>query len=641
MSPQYASRELKLGRGGLRDIEFAVQLLQLVHGRSDEELRSGSTVEALRALTAGGYVGRADGEVLIESYIFLRTVEHRLQLQRLRRVQRVPSDPATLTWLARAMGFRGDQSGNATQAFEKAWRQHQRRVRQLHEKLFYRPLLEAVAAVPGEALRMSSAAAASRLVALGFADSTAALRHIEAMTAGVTRSAAIQRALLPAVLAEFADAPNPDRALLAYRNVCEQMAATPWFLRLLRDEGAVVLRLARVVSLSRYVPDLLGQDPEALRFLADDAELAPRSPQQLATALSAAVDRHSDAAAAVAAIRRIRRRELTRLSAADVLGLIDTAAVGVALSDLTDAVLDATLTVALRDAEASAGASLPIRMAIIGLGRLGGREMSYGSDADVIFVYDGPADLAKTATTVAESVRSLLSAPASDPPLRVDPGLRPEGRQGPLVRGLTAYAEYYQRWSGVWEAQALLRARHVAGERKLGNQFVELIGPIRYPAAGLDPANVREIRRLKARVGTERLPRGADPATHLKLGRGGLVDVEWAAQLLQLRNADVEPALRATGTVAALNAARQAGLLDEEAHQALVRAWCQASRIRNAVMLVRGKPSDQLPRHGPELVSVMRILGAAPGADPGAFVDEYFRRARRGHQVAERLYQQP
>jgi [glutamine synthetase] adenylyltransferase / [glutamine synthetase]-adenylyl-L-tyrosine phosphorylase len=620
-------REIKRGPGGLRDIEFAVQLLQLVHGRGDEALRLPSTLDALRALSHGGYVGRADGEALDRAYRFLRTVEHRLQLQRLRRTHTVPSEPAAQRWLAHALGYRSGARRDAVEAFRADWVAHATEVRRLHAKLLYRPLLEAVARVPGEDLRLTPIAARQRLEALGFADPAGALRHLEALTGGVSRTAAIQRHLLPALLSEFADAPEPDRGLLGYRQVSDQLGATPWYLRLLRDEGPVALRLARLLGLSRYVTDLLARDPEALRLLADDAELVPRSGDVLREGFAAAAARHAQPETAIAAVRALRRRELFRIASADLLGLIDIGTVGQALADVADATLAAALAVTNRTG---------LCFAIIGMGRLGGYEMSYSSDADVLFVYEGADDTGAAAREVAGELRRLLAAPAPDPPLGVDADLRPEGRQGPLVRSLAAYGQYYERWSHIWEAQALLRARYVAGDPALGSRFLELADTVRYPPAGPGREQVTEIRRIKARVDSERLPRGADPALHAKLGRGGLADVEWTVQLLQLRYGHEVPDLRTTRTLPALENARRAELVDGADALALSTAWTLASRVRNALMLVRGRPSDELPRHGPELAGVVRTLGAT---DSGAFVDDYLRTARRARQVFERLFQ--
>jgi glutamate-ammonia-ligase adenylyltransferase len=634
-------REIKRGPGGLRDIEFAVQLLQLVHGRVDESLRDGGTLPALRALVAGGYVGRQDGETLLRGYRFLRSVEHRLQLQNLRRTHTVPDDPALLRWLAASMGYTAMPGRDAVEAFRADWVGHAAQVRRLHVKLLYQPLLEAVARVPAEALRMTTESAHRRLEILGFADPAGALRHLEALTGGVTRTAAIQRHLLPMLLQDFADAPEPDRGLLNYRHVSDKLGSTPWYLRLLRDGGPVARRLARVISLSRYATDLLTRDPEALRLLADDAELQPRTREKLLTGFAAAADRHAgDPVKAIAAVRALRRRELFRLACADILSRagdlapaqpLDVDAVGIALSDVTDATLNAALAVARSARPGPDG----LRFAIIGMGRLGGYEMSYPSDADVLFVYDSPhADAGTAAHAVAEELRRMLAAPAPDPALGVDADLRPEGRQGPLVRSLGAYQQYYARWSKVWEAQALLRARFVCGDESLGQDFERLADGVRYPDGGLTREQVVEIRRIKARVETERLPRNADPHTHTKLGRGGLSDVEWAVQLLQLRHAYAVPGLKRTRTLEALSAALDAGLVGKVDAAAMTAGWTLAARVRNALTLVRGRPTDQLPRHGVELAGTVTLLG---GGDPGEFVDRYLRLTRRSRAAMERV----
>ncbi|MEH0986205.1 bifunctional [glutamine synthetase] adenylyltransferase/[glutamine synthetase]-adenylyl-L-tyrosine phosphorylase [Micromonospora sp. CPCC 205556] len=650
--PKELDREIKRGPGGLRDIEFAVQLLQLVHGRGDESLRVPGTIPALRALVTGGYVGRADGEALLRGYRFLRAVEHRLQLQGLRRTHTVPTEPAGLRWLAAALGYTATPGRSAVEAFRAEWVAHASEVRRLHAKLLYRPLLEAVARVPADGLRLTPEAARHRLEILGFADPAGALRHLQALTGGVSRTAAIQRTLLPVLLSEFADAPEPDRGLLNYRQVSDKLGSTPWYLRLLRDSGPVARRLARVLSSSRYAADLLAREPEALRLLAEESELVPRPREVLCDGFAAAAARHADPVEATRAVRALRRRELVRIACADVLSragglaprpergspaspLADVTVVGAALADVTDA----TLAAALRAARASQPALPGLRFAVIGMGRLGGYESNYLSDADVLFVYDPPPGAAESAASaaahaIAEELRRLLGAPAPDPALGVDADLRPEGRQGPLVRSLAAYAQYYARWSKVWEAQALLRARFVCGDADLGAEFEAMADPVRYPADGLTREQIVEIRRIKARVEHERLPRGADPATHTKLGRGGLADVEWAVQLLQLRHAGTHPALRGTRTLDALAAARDAGLVDPADAAEMAAGWSLAGQVRNALMLVRGRAGDQLPRHGVELAGVVRLLGRD---DPGEFLDEYLRTARRSRAAMQRV----
>ncbi|MFJ5288756.1 bifunctional [glutamine synthetase] adenylyltransferase/[glutamine synthetase]-adenylyl-L-tyrosine phosphorylase [Streptomyces sp. NPDC088348] len=646
--PALVERELKLGPGGLRDVEFAVQLLQLVHGRNDATLRSGNTLEALEALAAGGYVGRTDAAQLDAAYRFLRAMEHRIQLYRLRRTHLVPDDPADLRRLGRSLGLRTEPVAELT----KAWKRHATVVRRLHEKLFYRPLLDAVAQLaPGE-IRLSPRAAGQRLEALGYADPAGALRHLEALSSGVSRKAAIQRTLLPVLLGWFADSADPDAGLLGFRKVSDALGKTPWYLRLLRDEGAAAENLARVLSAGRLAPDLLLRAPEAVALLGARGGLEPRPREILEQEVLSAVGRAETPEGAVTSARGVRRRELFRTAAADLIGsygtednpaesdpgaLVDR--VGNAVTDLNAATIAGALRAAVR---AQWGDTLPTRFAVIGMGRFGGHELSYGSDADVLFLHaprDGVDDqeAARAANAVVAEMRRLLQLPTADPPLLIDADLRPEGKSGPLVRTLASYAAYYRRWSGVWESQALLRAEPMAGDAELGRSFIELVDPLRYPPEGIGEDAVREIRRLKARMESERMPRGADPTLHAKLGRGGLSDVEWTVQLLQMQHAWEVPGLRTTRTRTALAAAHEAELLSTEDTQTLDEAWVLASRVRNAVMLVRGRAGDTFPSDGRELAAMARYLGYETG-HVGDMLDDYRRATRRARGVMEERF---
>ncbi|MER8182688.1 bifunctional [glutamine synthetase] adenylyltransferase/[glutamine synthetase]-adenylyl-L-tyrosine phosphorylase [Kitasatospora sp. NPDC094015] len=650
-------RQLKLGPGGLRDVEFAVQLLQLVHGRTDPALRSGNTLEALAALSAGGYVGRADAASLDVAYRFLRSLEHRIQLHRLRRTHLVPTDPDDLRRLARSLSplINGDTRADPVTALDREWKRHAVEVRRLHERLFYRPLLDAVAELPAGAAGLGHAAltaegAKARLEALGYADPAAALRHLTALASGVSRKAAIQRTLLPVMLGWFADSADPDAGLLNFRLVSDALGRTPWYLRLLRDEGAAAERLARVLSAGRLAPDLLLRAPEAVAMLGDPQGLVPRGRAALEQEILAAVGRAGSAAAGVAAARAVRRRELFRTSAADLLGRFDPDPAraldlaGEALTALNAATLQGALRACTAGWEAAHG-ELPTRIAVIAMGRFGGNELGYGSDADVLLVHEPllgmlDEDAARAAHAVCHELRTLLAAPATEPPLVVDADLRPEGRQGPLVRSLASYEAYYRRWSHVWESQALLRAEPVAGDAELGERFRALIDPLRYPGAGVPERDLVEIRRIKARIESERLPRGADPTTHTKIGRGGLADVEWTVQLLQLQHGHAVPALRTTRTRAALAAAAEAGLIEAEDAAVLDTAWVLASRVRGAVMLVRGRAGDSFPGDPRELSGVARYLGYGEGHS-GELVDDYRRTTRRARAVVERLFYGP
>jgi [glutamine synthetase] adenylyltransferase / [glutamine synthetase]-adenylyl-L-tyrosine phosphorylase len=642
------NREIKLGSGGLRDVEFAVQLLQLVHGRTDESLHVASTVDALVALGAGGYVGRDDSANLIASYEFLRLLEHRLQLQRLKRTHMLPApeDDEALRWLARAAHVRPDGSRDRLGVLRDELKRHHMRVSRLHAKLFYQPLLESLAPEGLEFSQgMTPAAAERQLAALGYDAPHSALTHLGALINQSGRRGRVQSVLLPRLLDWLSDTPDPDGGLLAYRRLSEVMVSQRWYLSTLRDKPSVAKRLMHVLGTSAYVPELLMRAPEVVQNYSDGPsgpKLLEVEPRAVAGALVASAGRQSDPVRAIAIARSLRRRELARVASADLLGMLDVTDVCLALTEVWVAVLQAALDAVTRANMPQSGRA-PATIAVIGMGRLGGRELGYGSDADVLFVCE-PAegvqdsDAVRWAVTIAEQIRALLGTPSADPPLEVDANLRPEGRSGPLVRTLASYAAYYQQWAQPWEIQALLRADAVAGDAELGQRFLHMADRIRYPAGGVSAQAVLEIRRMKARIDSERLPRGADRTTHTKLGRGGLADIEWTVQLLQLRFASEIESLHNTTTLESLDVAAEAGLITTEDADLLREAWLTATRARNALVLVRGKPTDQLPGPGRLLNTVAVAAGWARNGDGGAFLDNYLRVTRRAKAVVHKIF---
>jgi len=639
-------RELKLGYGGLRDVEFTVQLLQLVHGRNDTSLQVASTVHALAALAEGGYVGRDDAANMRASYEFLRLLEHRLQLQRLKRTHLLPApdDEEALRWLARAAHMRPDGTHDALGVLREELKRQSVRVSRLHAKLFYQPLLESLGGALQLAPGMSAEAAERQLAALGYQSPRSALTHLAALTSQGGRRGRVQAVLLPTLLDWLSDTPDPDGGLLAYRKLSEALADHRWYLGTLRDESAVAKRLMHVLGTSAYVPDLLMRAPEVIQSYADGPsgpKLLDTDPESVAKALIAAAGRQSDPVKAIASARTLRRRELARVASADLLGMLDVRDVCKALTSIWVAVLQAALEAVIR-ANTPEDGTAPASIAVIGMGRLGGGELGYGSDADVIFVCEPAPGVDETvavkwSVSVAERVRALLGTPSVDPPLDVDANLRPEGRNGPLVRTLASYEAYYKQWAQPWEVQALLRAHRVAGDLELGERFLLMIDATRYPPGGISAQTVQEIRRIKARVDAERLPRGADPNTHTKLGRGGLADVEWTVQLLQLRFADNIRALHNTSTLETLDAIGAAELIAQGEVEQLREAWLLATRARNALVQVRGKPVDQLPGPGRQLNAVA-VAAGWPNDDGGEFLDHYLRVTRRAKAVVRKVF---
>ena len=641
-----ADRQLKLGAGGLRDVEFTVQLLQLVHGRLGPQIRHRNTLNALAALAQEGYVGRADAARLAVCYRFLRLMEHRIQLYRMRRSHLVPTEERDLYRLARSMRIVPDEGSDVVTELLVRWRHTRRDVRRLHEELFYRPILPATAQLSAEDAALAPEAARARLAALGYRAPDVALNHITALTEGVSRRASIQRQLLPVMLGWFTEGPDPDAGLLAFRTLSEEVGASHWYLKLLRDSGVAAHNLARVLSGSRYAAAALRRSPESVAWLAEDGDLEPRLPDALEAEMDATLRRTDDVAKAVTSVRYLRRRELARTAIADLV-LHSVSDDTPAISYAADAALRGALRIAVADVCAEQGLEeCPSLQLVVAMGRLGGHELGYSSDADVMFVHDplpgvDPVMAQNFSLAVAQRISSYLGQTGSEPSLEVDAALRPEGRNGPLTRSFAAYEEYYSRWSAMWERQALLRARPVAGDPGLGERFIALIDPVRYAPGGFDEAQTRELRRIKARVESERLPRGVPATRHLKLGRGGLADVEWTVQYLQLLHAHEVPGLRTPRTLEALVAAQEAGLLPASDAELLARSWRLAVRVRDAIVLATGRTNgakvDVLPSERGELAAIAQLLGYPPAS--GARLEEdYLRAARRARAVVERVF---
>ena len=631
IDPEDAPYQLKLGAGGLRDIEFTVQLLQLVHGLTDPSLRTRGTLESLDALVDGGYIGRADAAAFADDYRLLRLMEHRLQLRELSRTHLMPRTPAGLRILARGTGLA--ESGEGVWA---RWESVRREVREIHTRLFYRPLLSAVAGLPEEERTLSAAQAHDRLAAIGFRDPAGALRHIGALTSGLSRKATIQRHLMPIMVRWFADGSDPDYALLAFRRISERLGDTPWFLRMLRDSSGAAESLTRLLSSSRYIGELLEWIPESVAWLDSTERLRPRGAAALDEEARAIQTRHETIGDALRAVRALRRRELLRTAMGAVLDVLTIEEVATALTEITEATIQAALRAVIREVVPSEDDALDF--AVIAMGRFGGAELGFGSDADILYVYEAngvdPERAQKLATQIVAGLREHLTDHRL--PLDLDADLRPEGRNGPVVRSLEAYTEYYRRWSLSWEAQALLRARGVAGSVKLIERFTALADTIRYPES-VDLQGTREIKRIKARVEGERLPQGADPRRHLKLGPGTLSDVEWLVQLLQLQHAFEIPGLRTTSTLGALDAAVEADLVPEDDAARLREAWRLSSRLRSAITLLTGQTSDVLPADRRQLDAIGRLLGY-PDRSATELDEDYLGVTRRARKTFEQLF---
>ena len=618
------SRELKRGYGGIRDIEFSVQLLQLVHGRNDPTLRSRSTLPALKELGSAGYIDPDDAEVLDDAYRFLRTVEHRLQLVEESQTHTVPEDGLARTRLARVMGYKDEGTSTALDAFDEDLARYQTNVRAIHERLFFRPLLEAFAG-RGQSERATRPtiredAIAERLAAFGFTHAEQTRAAFEELTRGLSRSSRLMEQMLPLILDWLSVTADPDLGLLGLRNLAAPQHLRQRLVATFRDSPEAARRLCILLGTGRLLTEAVRRDPELIPTLGDDASLVAANRKGIESQAKLVLGLRQGEVASRRGLLRLKQSAIVRVATRDLLDLDGVAETGAALTNLAEGTLSACLE--------EMGPPLP--MAIVAMGRLGGAELSYASDLDLMLVCadTGPAGLEEAIKFGESFLRVINGFTPAERIFTLDANLRPEGKDGPMVRSLAGYGLWYERWAKTWERQALLRARPIGGDPELGQAFMEVVNSFVWDTA-FGEAEEREIRRIKARMETERIPPGEDPQFHLKLGRGSLSDVEWTAQLLQLRNR-----VRSTGTMEALRALAETGAMSTDDAAVLAEAYRFCERTRNRRYLVGSAASDSLPTQAGQLRRLARSLGATPTG----LREEYRRLTRRARQVMERLF---
>lgn len=609
-------REIKRGRGGIRDIEFTVQLLQLVHGHLDPDLRSPTTLTVLAEMATAGYIDHDDAEQLAAAYRFLRTLEHRIQLVDEQQTHTVPSDPEALDRLARVLGHRDTSRASATEQLEQELLTHQLAVRSIHERVYFRPLLEAFADAEGA---ISPDAAVTRLTAFGFIDAKRTQAAVRELTRGLNRTSRLMQQLLPLLLDWLSVAPDPDLGLLLLRNLLTGSGRTGQLVEAFRDSPEAAQRLCTIVGTSRLVGDVILHNPDLVARLPFEERLRTKPRDELTDSARTALSWRTETAERQEGLKRWKDRNLFGIASRDILGLADVGTVG---SDLS-ALAEASLQVALDALEPQ------IPFAIVAMGRFGGAELSYASDLDVIFVYDGGLSAVDEANRIAGRLLKFVngSTPANQI-YEIDADLRPEGKQGSLARSLDGYLKYWQNYALVWERQAMTRARPVAGDLELGQRLLDTLDEFVW-GPGLSADDAREIRRMKARIERERIPHGEDPQFHLKLGRGSLSDIEFTAQLLQLRSG-----VRAPGTMAALEALVKADVLDADDAEILMESYRFCERTRDRWYLVNSKPGNSLPTQPEQLRWLARSLGMR-----SPDLREHYRRVtRRARAVVERVF---
>jgi glutamate-ammonia-ligase adenylyltransferase len=633
--------DLKLGKGGIREAEFFVSALQLLHGGKlrDPGIRERAVLRALDRLLFAGIVPARDRDAISDAYLFLRRAEHRVQMVDGRQTHRLPP-PEERLGLARSMGYAD------VEKFEAALAGYRERVSALFAGLLgtgggAAPLDSELALLADQQVEPER----RKEIALrrGFGNPDQAIAAIDALA---RRSTPFSRmgdpAAAVALLTEVAATPDPDQAIAHLSEFAAALQSAETYFRILRDSPRVARQLVSLFGTSDFLSKRFLRHPELVDQLIRDDQVVlektlPGFREEIASRLATVPpDTQIDEAMErkLAELRRYKNEEVLRIAMHDIAGSIRLSSVAEQLSDLAEALLGAALELAEEEARAK-GRTPPGRLTVMALGKLGGRELGYHSDLDLIFLYPatGPGETdspgQSTAHTLyarlAERFLSFLQMPLREGFLyKIDTRLRPSGNQGALVTSDQGFARYHlaspdgpQVRSQLWERQALLRARFAAGDAAFFDRVRrEVLEPVLFGTAVDRAALAAEVIRMRERMESE-IGKEAAKGKNPKVGRGGIVDIEFAVQYLQLAHGHDHPSIRSPRTPEALRLLRGAGLLREGTYDALAQGYEFHRRLATRMRIVHDYGIDYLPAGGRALAQLARRLGYH-GEDPGA-----------------------
>ena len=651
-SPRHG-RDLKLGLGGIREIEFFTQAHQLIYGGKEPSLRLRGTVETLSVLARMGIVTGAERDRLAEAYTFLRRLEHRIQAHRERQTHALPQKEEDLHRLARAMGV------DAPAALLSELDRHSAEVHGIYDRLFGGARREP-SEIPADVQALFLPGpppedAASLLGRLGFRDPETARRNLDALREGPPHIRIPQRArqyldrIAPEILRQASKTPDPDMALGHVERFLSAIGGRTMFYAMLYEKPKVIEALVRLFGSSRFLSGYLLRHPELLdTFLRNELSVLVKSKSDLRTELGEELAACEDFEQELDVLRRVKNLETLRIGVHDMAGNLSLEEGMFQLSALAEVLLSHALVLARREVrrrfgvpmDAATGAEASF--CVLGMGKLGSEELAYHSDLDIIFLYSGPGETAPDPgreagesrkitnheyfAKVAQRLISILTTSTREGIVyRLDTRLRPSGNAGPLVSSMDAFARYHEQSAQLWERQALLKCRFVAGDREFGRKVEEKVGAFIF-GVPLPEHAAEEIHRLRTRMEVE-LGREREDRLNLKVGRGGVVDVEFAVQYLQLLHGGGRAALRSRGTLKALYELQRAGIVTLEQYKVLDEGYRFLRSLDVRLRLAHDASIDQFDPHvlEPELQERYRketekirkvyleVLGLPPG----------------------------
>ncbi len=665
---QEAETNLKLGRGGIREIEFFIQALQLIHSGRKPALREKNSLRALDRLHKEGLISANVRATLREAYIFLRTAEHRIQVVQERQTHNLPASEAERRALARRCGF-PDHA-----AFARDLEKHRGGVEAIYRDLFYTSEAESREELRPEVNFLFDPAADVDLVKdlleeKGFKNPDAAYETLLTLRDGPPHSHLTRRArrqlerIAPLLMQAVLDSPEPEMALLNLDRFMTTAVrrARGTFYALLAENREIIAILISLFSTSQFLSRIFIQHPEILDSLVSGGHgRAYKNRETMERDLAALLAEADNYEEKLEVLRRFRNEEFLRLAMSDTHGKTPQGGLTSQLSYLADACLKQATVIAreeliprfglpfCKDSGEEAG------FAIVGMGKLGGMELNYHSDLDIIFIYEGEGETRPVEGTepdrfkrqtnpeyfarLAQRIISVLTLMTREGSVyQIDTRLRPSGNQGPLVTSLAAYRRYHELSAAPWERQALTKARVVLGPQPLAKQIAEINREIVY----LRPVPTElqtEIRRLRARMESE-IAKERAGHFNIKTGRGGMVDVEFIVQYLQILHGAAHPKVQVGNTLQALAALEGEGILALADRVALESGYKFLRRLENRLRLVHDQSINDLSGDRAYLLKLARRLGypKRPRRPDEVFLEEYRQVTEKIRAIFDRL----
>lgn len=639
--------DVKLGKGGIREVEFVCQALQLIHAGKDTELREKNTLKAIERLRERGLISDRDVEALSEGYVFLRNLEHRIQIVENRQTQAVPARPAELERLARMMGFYLSEGRTAAERFWAAYRKRTAEVHNVFRSLFYGAEEESeLEEIAEEILHLLSPEigveeAKETLASLGFRNPEGALDNLSNLRGGPAylklgaRSRIILTKLAPMLLKEAAGSPDPDKALQHLESFLTAVGARTTLYSLLYENPGVARELLKIFGTSEFLSRTLIEHPESLDiFLARELSTPYKPREDFTDEFLSEVLSDADYEEKLDNLRRLRNQEVFRIGINDIQGLLTPHQVSVQMTFLAEAALEGAYRLALMELSSRYGSPPEgTRFCILGLGKLGGRELIYGSDLDIIFVYedvvgggvtDGPKVISSHEFYIklCQRIISILSVRTKEGVIfNVDARLRPSGSAGPLVLSSSAFINYHTGDTQVWERQALTRSRAVAANSAFGAGVLEKVRDV-ILAKPLKKEDIGELLRVRKRMENE-IAREDSTRYNIKTGRGGIVDIEFLVQTLQLKHGRAIESLRTPHTLKALTRLKREKILSYDDFTTLRNAYNFYRLLEKNLRIVHDRPEGILRIGSEELITLARGAGYT-GKDPaGSLIKDY------------------